>query len=180
MKKYAALILLLCLVLTGCNSGKTQETSVPSTAETAAPVQTTDTVTYAVPGEDEMPGNASDADWGLTLTAEKVNAMGATIRYSQSGGNPTGELHTGSFFSLEVFDGEWKEAQTLTHDHEIAWNSVAYMIPMGAETEMAEDWSYLYGPLQPGWYRIGKEIMDFRGTGDYDKTIFYAYFEITD
>lgn len=34
------------------------------------------------------------------------------------------------------------------------------------------------GELSAGRYRIGKEFMDFRKTGDYDKEICYAEFEI--
>ena len=40
-------------------------------------------------------------------------------------------------------------------------------------------WSYLYGDLPGGRYRIGKRISDFRGTGDYDTRIYYVEFEIT-
>ena len=176
MKKTISLFLLLCLILTGCGKETPAETTVP-VAETTTATEST-AVSYPVPSETEMPGNDSDVDWGLTLTAESVKRAGCTIRYTQSGGNPTGELQTGAYFSVEVYDGEWKPATNLHTDEEIAWNSLAYLITMNGETELVEDWSFLHGPLLPGWYRIGKEIMDFRGPGDYDKAIFYAYFEI--
>ncbi len=177
MKKIIALILLLCLTLTGCGRGPAPETTAPA-VETTVPTETSATITYPVPGDAEMPLSDSGADWGLTLTAESVRRTGCTIRYTQSGGNPTGALQTGAYFTLEVYDGEWKSAKNLHPDEEITWNSLAYLITMGGEAEFAEDWSFLHGPLTPGWYRIGKEIMDFRSPGYYDTAIFYAYFEI--
>ena len=36
----------------------------------------------------------------------------------------------------------------------------------------------LYGELSPGSYRLGKSVMDFRGTGDYDQRDYYAAFVI--
>lgn len=180
MKKIVALVLLLCLVLTACGVDPAPETTAPTPVPTTAPtLPSQTTAAYLAPGAEEMPLNDSDVDWGLTLAAEKVNAMGCTLRYSQSGGNPTGQLQTGTYFTVEVFDGEWKAAPNLHPDEEIGWNAIAYLIAMDDETELPEDWSFLHGPLMPGWYRIGKEVTDFRGPGDYDKAMFYAYFEIT-
>lgn len=177
MKKSISLFLLLCLILTGCGKETPAETTAPVEETTTATESTS--VSYPVPSEAEMPGNDSDVDWGLTLTAQAVKRSGCAIRYTQSGGNSTGELQTGAYFQLEVYDGEWKPAANLHPDEEIAWNSLAYLITMDGETEMVEDWSFLHGPLTPGCYRIGKEIMDFRGPGDYDTAMYYAYFEIT-
>ena len=52
------------------------------------------------------------------------------------------------------------------------------MIPKDNVTEWEIDWEWLYGTLPTGKYRLGKEIMDFRGPGDYDTQIIYAEFEI--
>ena len=172
-------ILLICLLLTACGKTEPVETTAGSTEPSAIPTETSAQAAYAVPGEAEMPANNSGVDWGLTLTAEKVKSTNCILRYTQSGGSPTGELQTGAYYCLEVYDGEWKPAANLHPDEEIAWNSIAYLIPMSGGPEMTEDWSFLHGPLLPGWYRIGKEIIDFRGPGDYDKAIFYGYFEIT-
>ncbi len=175
MKRLFAIIL-ICLTLTACNQDGSPETTVPATA---APTETAAPVTYPVPTAEEMPLSDMETDWGLTLTAEKIRSTNCILRYTQSGGAPTGQLQTGAFFAVEVFDGQWKPAVNLHPNEEIAWNDLAYLITMDAETEMTEDWSHLHGPLMPGWYRIGKEVMDFRGPGDYDKAMFYAYFEIT-
>jgi hypothetical protein len=41
------------------------------------------------------------------------------------------------------------------------------------------DWGWLYGALPSGQYRIGKEIMNFRGAGDFDKSMAYAEFTVS-
>ncbi|MGO4890647.1 immunoglobulin-like domain-containing protein, partial [Anaerobacillus sp. MEB173] len=40
------------------------------------------------------------------------------------------------------------------------------------------DWDWLYGSLDTGEYRIVKDILDFRSTGDYDKRHLTAEFTI--
>ena len=54
----------------------------------------------------------------------------------------------------------------------------AYLIPMNDVTEWKVEWGWLYGELPVGKYRIGKEIMDYRDTGDYDTEVIFAEFEI--
>ena len=118
-------------------------------------------------------------DWGITLAAENVTPTGLTLVCTQSGGNPTGELDTGSMFWLEGKDGsKWVSVQTVVKQDEIAWDSLAYLIPMAGESSWEVNWEYLYGTLSAGTYRIGKEVMDFRGPGDYDTQKYYAEFVI--
>lgn len=117
--------------------------------------------------------------WGLEITADEITPTGLTLLYTQSGGNPTGELETGSPFSLQkLAAGQWKDVKTAVPEDEIVWTAEAYPIAKDNVTKMEVDWSYLYGELTPGSYRIGKEIMDFRKPGDYDTEIYYAEFEV--
>lgn len=121
------------------------------------------------------------SDWGVTLTAKDVTPEGMTIVCTQSGGSPSGELNTGSYYILEQeVQGVWcvVEYAENMRGKEICWDAVAWIIPMNDTVEWEVDWEWLYGSLEPGHYRIGKEVMDFRGTGDYDKEMYYAEFEI--
>lgn len=120
-------------------------------------------------------------DWGITLEAEDITPGGLTIRCTQSGGNPTGELNTGSWYIVENWTQEngWKEVDYVIKDN-IGWTMEAWLIPENSTSEWEVDWEWLYGKLPVGKYRIGKEIMDFREPGDYDKAIYYAEFEITE
>lgn len=123
----------------------------------------------------------NDADLGVTLEAVDVTSTGMTLRCTQSGGKAEGELTTGSFYRLEVEkNGKWEAVKPLAAD--VAWTAEAWLIPMNDTVEWAVDWSWLYGelPADGNSYRIVKNIMDFRGTGDYSEYEYYAEFAIVD
>ena len=115
--------------------------------------------------------------WGITLTAEDITSTSVTIKCTQSGGEPTGELQMGSWYILETWTREygWKEVPCFA---EVAWTEEAWIIPMNDIREWKVNWEWLYGDVPSGKYRIGKSITDFRGTRDYDTAIYYAEFEI--
>lgn len=116
-------------------------------------------------------------DWGIRLEARDANFGGATVVFKQKGGNVTGSLQTGDAFWIERLAGDkWVAVDTLPLI-DYAFNMVAYGIDSDGETEFPTDWHWLYGALGGGRYRIAKEVMDFRGTGDFDEQIYYAYFE---
>lgn len=120
--------------------------------------------------------------WGVTLDVEDVTPTSLTLKCTQSGGRPTGELQTGTWYVLQTWTQEygWREVDYLPHEYEIAWTQEAWIIPMNDTCEWEVNWEWLYGELPEGKYRIGKEIMDFRDAGDYDSTIYYAEFEIVE
>lgn len=111
---------------------------------------------------------------GVTLHAEAVTDKGMTLVCTQSGGNPSGELQTGMAVCLEQKDekGAWQEVEF--YEAEPVWTDEALMIPRDDTVRWEVDWSWLYGSLPDGTYRLSKEIMDFRGTGDYDTYILYT------
>ncbi len=142
--------------------------------EEAAEAETMAETTSDLPAEMA----AGEYDWGITLAAKNVTSTGMTLVISQSGGNPTGELQCGSDYHLKVLkDEEWVDVP-YTVEGDVAWTSVAYMIPMDDSREMEIVWEYLHGELDTGTYRISKEFADFRGTGDYDLETLYVEFEI--
>ncbi len=116
-------------------------------------------------------------DWGLTLTVADVTPTGLSLTFTQSGGNPSGRLQTGTEYALEVRNPEewtWVPVEnTIT-----GWTEEAILLQMDGETEMPINWEWGYGVLPAGEYRIVKKIMDFRSTGDYDTATFYARFTI--
>lgn len=115
--------------------------------------------------------------WGITLSPDDITSKGATIRFEQFGGNPTGELQTGAWYKLETpVNDEWQDVKTKIDNP--VWNSLAYRIKKNDVTELEINWEYLYGELPPGFYRLSKEIMDFRAAGDYDREIYQVHFTI--
>lgn len=123
--------------------------------------------------------NANEYDWGVALRAENVTTESVTLICTQSGGGLTGELNTGEEYFLEVkVEDNWEAVPTVIDNY--GWDSVAYIVNIEGETSWDINWSWIYGKLEPGEYRIGKEFMDFRETANYDTAVFYAEFEITE
>ena len=124
----------------------------------------------------------SGDNWGLELTATNVSPTGLTLLFNQSGGNPSGDLQTGSLYWLEVLiENQWIPVEMLPSANDIGWTDEAYIINMNDITEWEVNWEWLYGELPIGSYRIGKEIMNFRSTGGiYETFYYYADFEIVE
>lgn len=115
-------------------------------------------------------------NWGLTLSVKNVTESGLTLVCTQSGGELTGELHTGSDYKLIVLKEAWEDVPTIIDDY--GWNTVAYMVVKNDVTEFEYDWEWLYGKLPAGTYRIVKGFTQFREAGDYDDFAYWVEFEI--
>ena len=128
--------------------------------------------TYAAP---------SDAsDWGVSLEVQNVTERGLTLVCKQTQGFTDGNLQTGSFYVVERLEnGVWQEASRLPQENDVVWTGEAWMIPREHTVKWSVDWGWLYGALPSGQYRIGKEIMNFRGAGDFDKSMAYAEFTVS-
>ena len=117
---------------------------------------------------------------GLIAEAHNITSSGATVRFRVWDPDAaSGELEYGQDYSLEKLDGDAWTQLPVIFEGEWAVTAEAYLIPkdldsLGSEWEV--NWEWLYGKLEPGDYRIGKTIMDFRGTADYDKYKVFAYF----
>ncbi len=120
-----------------------------------------------------------EENWGVTLTIDNITSTSASIVCTQSGGAPTGELQTGSWYIIENWTQEngWKEVERVLQG-DLAWTMEAWGIQKNSKSEWTVNWEWLYGELPPGKYRIGKEITDFRKSGDYDNSIYFADFVI--
>ena len=119
-------------------------------------------------------------NWGITFEVDEISATGLYLLCTQSGGEPTGELHTGSRFVVEKLTEKysWQEVEEMPQKYPRAWTDEAWGIPKDETIVWRIDWDILYGRLAAGKYRIGKEVTDFRDTGDYDNAMIYAEFEI--
>lgn len=116
--------------------------------------------------------------WGIYLSADNVTPSGMTLKIEQFGGKATGELQTGEWFKLETtVNDKWQEVNT-NPLIDFAWHQTAYSIKRNDITELDVEWEWLYGKLPSGYYRLSKEITDFRKTKDYDKEIYDVYFTI--
>ena len=161
MKKLIALVLVLVCILSivGCSS-KTGGGTSQNLSENNH--------------NDEKPNK-----WGITLKADNVTATGLTIVCNHSGGENVAELYTGSYYVIQKLEKTgWVDVEYLPQEYELAWTSEAWIIQKECTTQWDVNWEWLYGELSAGKYRIGKEIMNFRSTGDFDKEMVYAEFII--
>lgn len=118
-----------------------------------------------------------ESEWGIELQVTNTSSEGLTMECTQSGGNPSGELQTGSYYVVEKkTEGGWEPVPYLLDN--VGWTSEAWIIPKNDTVTWEVDWEWLYGELPTGDYRIGKEIMDFREPGDYDRQMYYVEFGI--
>ncbi|MBR4869609.1 MAG: hypothetical protein IKU12_02385, partial [Oscillospiraceae bacterium] len=94
-------------------------------------------------------------------------------------GESTSELNTGSDYVIQKSEGTgWVDVEYLPQEYELVWTAEAWMIQKEGATQWDVNWEWLYGELPAGEYRIGKEIMNFRGAGDYETEMLYAGFVI--
>ena len=167
MNKTISLVLLLAFVLslTGCGN---KQASVPSLTDDTQP-------TTVVRGESV--NNAVPNQWGVALTADNITSKGLTIVCFHSGGENVAQLQTGSYYVLQKPENEsWVDVEYLPQEHPVGWTMEAWEIQKESTVFWEVNWEWLYGELPAGEYRIGKEIMNFRATGDYDKEMIYADF----
>jgi len=114
---------------------------------------------------------------GLWFQLRNISATGAEMVFRQYDKKaPTGELQYGEDFALEKeVDGSWVEVPVAL-EGDYGFHEPAYLITLDDTTKKEIKWEWLYGALAPGNYRLRKEVMDFRGSGDFDKYILYAQF----
>ena len=156
------------------NCGQAQDQTADGTSESMDQVSGTESGTAVTEG-------VTENDWGIELAATGIDATGLTLVCTQAGGTLTGELSTGSSYIVEVLEnGSWLPVETVMPESEIGWDSIAYIINSDSVTKWQINWDWLYGMLPAGEYRLGKEVMNFRGPDDYDTERFYAYFAITE
>lgn len=165
MKKWIALVWVFVLILCLGACGKKQAAN-PDSAQADV-----------ICGEST--GNAMPNQWGVTLETENITKKGLTLLCHHSGGENVFELHTGSYYVIQKLENEsWVDVEYLPQEYAVAWTMEAWTIQKESTTTWDVNWEWLYGELPAGEYRIGKEIMNFRGTGDYDKEMIYAGFII--
>lgn len=139
----------------------------------------TQAFTINIPNNDEPTSNAISHNWGITLETENVTSKGLTIVCHHSGGEDVFDLHTGSYYTLQKLEDEgWVDVEYLPQEYTVGWTAEAWNIQKENTTTWDVNWEWLYGELPAGEYRIGKEITNFRGTGDSDSEMIYADFII--
>lgn len=114
---------------------------------------------------------------GVTMSVMngKVSARGLTVVLQNRSQK---SCMGGQWYVLEKkINGEWFEVPVAIKGNS-AFTSIGYEIASGEDREWEIEWEWLYRSLDPGIYRIVKDVLDFRGTGDFDKYYLTAEFTI--
>lgn len=87
----------------------------------------------------------------------RVEVLNTTAKAIESG-------NTGDFSVQAELGGQWYELETLEDTY--ANTAEAYMYRTGVPRELDLNWTYFYGSLPAGHYRVIKWFSEYRGPGD--------------
>ena len=114
------------------------------------------------------------------------NLEGVTLQMEEYDSR-SGEVEILNETDMDIQFGEWFEIQVLMGNawvklpyviDSVAFNEPAYNAPKDETAVWEVQWEWIYGELPEGTYRIIKDVMDFRGTGDFTKYYLADEFEI--
>ncbi|WP_246552286.1 M56 family metallopeptidase [Vallitalea pronyensis] len=114
---------------------------------------------------------------GVTMTLKEGTASSISLTLVIEN-NSSSYCTYGEYFWLEKkINGSWYQVPVAI-DGDYAFHDIGYDLASGDNRELKVDWGWLYGDLDNGEYRIVKDILDFRSTGDYDKYYLTAGFTV--
>lgn len=175
-------LLIGLILLAGCNNpnnsdiNKRQDNTSPQVSDKSTktpsatpPDDTTDWKPSEYPTVDSLPGVTMEVKPGT------ASATGFTLVYDNKSAK---RFIYGESFALEKnVKGKWYQVPVVVKgDH--GFPDIGLTLAPGETREWNVDWKWLYGTLKPGEYRIVKDILDLRGTGDYDKYFLAAEFKV--
>lgn len=117
--------------------------------------------------------------WGVTMTAGHVTSTEIELHIYESGGVYAGDIIYGADYAVERLEnGEWVRLPYI-HDN-VAFTALGYILRPGTGTELRHNWSYMYGALPAGKYRLSKGFNDEGYKYPAGEKTFYVEFELTE
>lgn len=111
---------------------------------------------------------------GVTMQMEKYTSSGGDVEIRNETDK---EIIFGDWYVIQSeTNGKWKTMPYKVKN--VGFHEVAYNAPKDETVIHEVKWDVLYGELPKGRYRIIKDMLDFRGTGDYTEYYLAAEFEI--
>lgn len=163
------LVFLLSLWLAACGGGSGDDDRAEET-----PGETVESEPSMPREEEEDPAQYDDFPYA-SMKVTGLTDTEITVEISSRNEN---SCTFGEWYALErKEDGEWS-ALPYAVEGDIAFHLIGYDLEPGESGEWSTDFEWLYGSLEPGNYRIVKDILDFRGSGDYDKYYLTAEFTV--
>lgn len=161
--------------------GNEQEESSMQTEESVGIVQgesgqtgenSSDDISEAT-SEDASGTGAQATDGGtLSMYVQEVSITSSGAEFVIDNGTSDKEYFYGEMYGIEKETSEgW---QVLEPKEELMWIEIAYIIASGEQNSFGLDWSFGYGELEAGNYRLVKTAYD----NDGQEVILYAEFEV--
>ena len=125
----------------------------------------------------ELDTKAEYDSWGFFFRVDndRLSGNGTDVTYSQTALGQ-GVLSTTDEYWLEKnVDGQWQPLPTIANPN---WNLQRIGITKDYGPYGYLDWTPIYGQLQPGHYRLGKNVTCRDGQGSSKTAAFYAEFEL--
>lgn len=131
---------------------------------------------------------AETTDWEPTNLQSVNDIDGVTLNFNQetlsaTGGtivliNETNNQYSygEAFFLEQKIEGDWFQVPVDTENY--GFNDIGYLLPPLGFEEIEVDWEWIYGKLAIGDYRLVKEVIDSRASGDYNQYDLAAEFTI--
>ena len=123
-------------------------------------------------------GNSEQKNVGSILLEVKEDtrtSKGATFIIKNTSDN---EYSYGEPYTIEKSEnGNWKEIDTLTGESQ-AWNDILYNLKPNETRELNIDWSFGYGELKSGTYRLVKSDLRKANSPESRAYSVYAEFDI--
>lgn len=154
MKKYLYLLLLMALSLTftsGCAEATDWE-----------------------PTEYENVNNFDGVN--MTVKEETVSSTGLIVVIENNSDSQC--IYSEDFVLEKKIKGSWYQVPVIIGE-DYGFNDIGYNLASEENEEWAVEWDWLYGSLDTGEYRIIKNVLDFRDTGDFDQYKLAAEFKIS-
>lgn len=120
--------------------------------------------------------NIDDDSVTLSIKDDTLTNKGATFILKN---NTNKEYWYGEEYIIEKKDNNsWKEVSTLTGEP-LTWNMIAYTLKPNEEKEINIDWSFGYGELESGDYRLVKSTFREEDRPIDETKILYLYVEFS-
>lgn len=111
----------------------------------------------------------------MMVIDETVSPTGLTLLFENETDT---EFTYGEEYLLEMLiEDEWYEVPAPS-DEDFAFESIGYLLTENDSEELDVDWEWLFGTLEPGEYRIVKEVLDVIEPGNFEAFPLSAEFTI--
>ncbi len=157
---------ILCLVfLYGCNNDESSVMELKPVADSNKDLDNELSLIETSWQESQHESLSDITSVNMEVEEGSVNPLGLTLVFENISNE---QIIFGEEYILEKKAGKsWYEVPALIDNY--GFSETGYDLPFHQSRKLELDWKWLYGDLEPGDYRIIKDVIDFRGSSSYCK-----------